>query len=488
VEREILVSADARETRVALLENGVLVEAVVERLRDRSRVGNVYQGVVNRVLPGMQSAFVDIGLERDAFLHVTDCVFPSADGDHPGHDAPPPPIETLVRERDPVLVQVVKEAIAGKGARVTSAVTLPGRYLVLVPSMRHVGVSRKIADEIERERLRQLASGLRREEDGCIVRTAAEGKSDVEIAEDMAYLTALWSSIRERAAGGRPPLLLHEEIERPLQLLRDLFGGSVSRVLVEGEAAHRRVLDFVAGIAPRATARVSRYMEPMPLMEARGVRREIERALRNKVWLKSGGSIVINQTEALVAVDVNTGKYTGRRDLEETILRINLEAVREVVRQLRLRDLGGIIVIDFIDMERSDSREALYRALEAELQKDRARTHLHALSDFGLIQITRKRARRSLERTLCQPCPACKGSGRIKTAPTVASEILMDVRRTLALAPAAEVRVRAHPDVVGQIEIEGDDFISALGNGHGFRLTLRADPDLPLEAFELETD
>ncbi len=483
MEREILVSADARETRVALLESGTVMEAAVERHADRSRVGNVYKARVNRVLPGMQSAFVDVGLERDAFLHVTD--FAPATGHLPSH-GPAQRIERLLKVGETLLVQLAKEAIAGKGARVTTGLTLPGRYLVLAPISSHVGVSRKIEDEAERERLRSLVLARQQDGEGYIVRTAAAGRSEEELAEDMAYLRGLWNGIQAKAARAAAPSLLHRDLDRPLQLLRDLFGGSVSRVVVEGEEAHRRILDFVAALAPRATDRVQRYSDHVPLFEARGVRREIERALRNKVWLKSGGSIVINQTEALVSVDVNTGKYTGRRDLEDTILKINLEAVREIVRQLRLRDLGGIIVIDFIDMETPTSREALFRTLQAELGRDRARNYLHELSDFGLVQITRRRARRSLERTLCQPCPSCRGSGRVKAPATVASEILMDLRCALADGEVRELRVRAHPQVVDQIQEEGDTFTGALQARVELRLQVSADPSLPLEGFEIE--
>jgi ribonuclease G len=347
-------------------------------------------------------------------------------------------------------------------------------------------VSRKIEDEAERERLRELVEARQEAGEGYIVRTAAAGRGEPELGEVVAYLRGLWRDIQARAARAAAPALLHRDLDRPLQLLRDLFGGSVTRVLVEGEEAHLRILDFVAAMAPRATDRVQRYTDHLPLFEARGVRREIERALRNKVWLKSGGSIVINQTEALVSVDVNTGKYTGRRDREDTILKINLEAVREIVRQLRLRDLGGIIVIDFIDMESPGSRESLFSTLQAELQKDRARNFLHQLSDFGLIQITRRRARRSLERTLCQPCDSCRGSGRVKAPATVASDILMDLRCALAEGGVRELHVRAHPQVVGHIEDEGEMFTRALQAHDGLLVQVSADASLPLESFAIE--
>lgn len=501
MEREILVSADARETRVALLEEGVVVEAAIDRHADRSHVGNVYKARVSRVLPGMQSAFLDVGLERDAFLHVTD--FAPGDGSgwmgrrrdaaigldsiSTGEAPVSPPIEELIREGDTLLVQVVKEAIVGKGSRVTSAVALPGRYLVLLPLSRHIGVSRKITDAAERERLKSAMIALIGDTAGCIVRTAAEGNNEADLRADLEYLRSMWRSMCEVAAAATAPTLLHTEIERPLQLLRDLFGGSVVRVVVEGEEIHHRILDFVAAIAPRCTDRVSLYTDPEPLLAATGVQREIERALRNKVWLKSGGSIVINQTEALVSVDVNTGKYTGRRSLEETILKINLEAMKEIVRQLRLRDLGGIIVIDFIDMEAAGSRETLFRSLETELRRDRARTQLHELSDFGLVQITRKRARRSLERTLCRPCPTCRGAGRVKTATTVVSDILMKIRSTLAIASRPSIEVHAHPEVVALIEAERPSFIASLGVHRTCNVIVHADPSLSVEGYAVET-
>lgn len=482
MDREILVSSDALETRVALLEGGTVVEIAVERQSDRSRVGNIYKARVSRVLPGMQSAFVDIGLERDAFLHVTDFLF-TPESEAAGEA---PRIEDLVREGDNVLVQVVKEAIAGKGARVTRGLSLPGRYLVMVPLSDHIGVSRKVTEADERERLRSLVQEQRQGSEGFIVRTAAAGREAQALVEDMAYLMSIWQDIQQRDRETMPPALLHQDLERPLQMIRDLFGSTLKLVQVEGREAHERILNFVGAIAPRSTDKVQRYSDPLPLFEARGVRREIDRALRNKVWLPSGGSIVINQTEALVAVDVNTGKYTGRRDLEETILKINLEAVREILRQLRLRDLGGIIVIDFIDMSQEASQQALYQALEKELLRDRARNHLHPLSDFGLVQITRRRARRSLERTLCRPCPSCHGSGRLRSTATVASDILMEVRRQLADCPLPILRVRAHPHVIGHIEDSGDAFMESLASESEFRLELRPDDLLALETFVVE--
>ncbi len=481
LEREILVSSDARETCVALLEDGKVVEVAIERKTDRSRVGNIYKARVNRVLPGMQSAFVDVGLERDAFLHVTDFLF-----NHDPESGPLPRVEDLIREGDDILVQVVKEAITGKGARVTRGISLPGRYLVMVPFSNHVGVSRKVTDPDERERLRDLLLDLRPGEEGFIVRTAAAQRPREALAEDMASLSSQWQEIHARAATAVPPVLLHQDLDRPLQMVRDLFGGTVLRILVEGREVHERILDFIAAFAPRATGKLQRYTDPLPLFEARGVRREIDRALRNKVWLPSGGSIVINQTEALVAVDVNTGKYTGRNDLEETLLKINLEAVREIMRQLRLRDLGGIIVIDFIDLEQEESRRILHQAVQDELLKDRARNHLHQLSDFGLVQITRRRARRSLERTLCRPCPTCHGSGSLRSVVTVASDILMELRRQLADCPMPALRVRAHPRVVAQIEREGDAFMSSLGAHDEFHLELDVDGQLSLESFVVE--
>lgn len=488
MDREILVSDDNRETHVALLEGGIVVEAAVERHGDRSLVGNVYKSRVNRVLPGMQSAFLDLGLERDGFLHVTDFSLSDGAAQHlaGAQRSEHPPIESLIQEGGTLLVQVVKEAIAGKGARVTGALTFPGRYLVLVPGVLHVGVSRKIEDEEERERLRSLVESMQPTDAGFIVRTAAEGKKEEELQEDLNYLHAIWMQVQRQGEAGRAPALVHTELDRPLQLMRDLFGGRISKILVEGKEVHGRILDFVAAMAPRSTDKVQRYTDPVPLFQARGVRREMDRALRNKVWLKSGGSIVINQTEALVAVDVNTGRFTGKGNLEETIRKTNLEAVKEIVRQLRLRDLGGIIVIDFIDMELEESRVALYQGLEAELDRDRARTYLHALSDFGLIQITRKRSRRSLERILCEPCPTCRGSGRVKSPPTVASEILMELRSTLAEGRTLQLHVRAHPTVVEQIESEQEDFVSSLGIP-GCRVTLDGDPSFALEAYRIET-
>ncbi|HMC20757.1 MAG TPA: Rne/Rng family ribonuclease, partial [Thermoanaerobaculia bacterium] len=416
--REIVINATKHESRIAVLDEGQIVELWVERSRQRTVVGNIYKGRVTKVLPGMQSAFVDLGLERDAFLYVSDVAeefeaFDSESEDLTLDEVPARPeasISDLLREGQEIVVQVSKDTIAGKGARITSHITLPGRFLVYMPTVNHVGVSRRIENEEERLRLKQILEGIRPQgSGGFIVRTAGEQHNEEDFRADMKYLIDLWDQIRRRAEKASAPSLIHHDLDLVLRTIRDVLSPEFKSVWVDSVEQYQRIVEFLDQIQPALVSRVRLYRRDEPIFDEFGIEPEIAKALNSKVWLKSGGYIVINQTEALVAIDVNTGKYVGKKNLEETVFRTNLEAAKEIVRQIRLRDLGGIIVLDFIDMEDLGNRAALFEAFENEIKKDRSKTKILQISEFGLVEMTRKRVRQSLERSLTQPCPYCAG-------------------------------------------------------------------------------
>ncbi len=460
--REILVEGSPGETRIAVLEDDLLVELFVERVADRGVAGNVCRGRVSNVLPGMQAAFVDIGLERDAFLYVDDLVVGPAweglveaefEGALPPPQAPRPRIEDLLRPGQDLVVQITKDPVGQKGVRITAHVSLPGRLLVFLPTVAHCGVSRRIAAEGERERLRGIARDLSAavgDGGGYIIRTAGEGLEAGVFERDARELANRWRAIRQQAETRAAPALLHQESGVLEKVLRDLLQNDAGQVLVEGEPAFRQATAYVKEVQPDLLSRL-RLHEGPPLFVARRIDPQIEKALRPRVWLKSGGSIVVHQTEALVAIDVNTGKYVGSRHPEETILKTNLEAVHEIVRQIRLRDLGGIIVIDFIDMEQPESRTRVAAALEADLRRDRSRSRMLQISEFGLVEITRQRTKRSLDRILMEPCAACQGSGRVRSLETLLLDVARAVRRASGL-PGEPVIVRAHPRLAAHVE------------------------------------
>ena len=469
--RELLINALLQETRVALLENGALAEIYLERAGTPGIVGNIYRGRISNVLPGMQSAFVDIGLERDAFLCVTDVLPPHEDPVGGMEDARPalgptarrgPAVETLLRENQEILVQVLKEGIGGKGPRVTAQISLPGRCLVFLPGSPHRAVSRRIEAQEEKERLLSLVASIPGE-GGFIVRTAAQGAPEGRLEGEAARLRAVWEKLRENTTRATVPSCAHAENDLILKVLRDFLTPEIDRVLVDREDACRRCREVAEHLEPDLSHRIEHYMGTEPIFEAFGVEKDLARALRRRLWLPSGGYIVIHPTEALVAIDVNTGKYLGTTRFEETALCTNLEAVREIVRQIRLRDLGGILVIDFIDLEEEGSRKKLATALEAELKKDRAKSRVLQISDFGLVEITRQRSRRSLESFLCRPCPVCHGSGRMRSARTLRFDIQREVRKVAPLLGGAALTIRAHPEVAGEIQKDLELFRSDLG-------------------------
>jgi ribonuclease G len=456
---EILVNVAPRETRAAILESGVVQEVHIERTSRRGLVSNLYKGRVSRVLPGMQAAFVEIGLERTAFLHAADIAH-SASTDTLVQSAPAslPPVEDirrLVNCGDDILVQVIKDPIGTKGARLTTFVALPSRYLVYMPRGEGVGVSARIEDEPERTRLKTLIAELLATgpggSGGYIVRTAAQGASSESMREDMSYLAKLWEHVRTRVAEVPPGSVVHEDLPLALRVLRDELARGVSRVLVDSVREYERMREFAADFMPQGAPAIELYAGPRPIFDLNGIEEEIAKALDRKVPLKSGGHLVIDQTEAMTTIDVNTGAYVGHRNLEETIFRTNLEAAVSIARQLRLRNLGGIIIIDFIDMSDEPHRRAVLAALERALAGDRAQTHIVSLSPLGLVEMTRKRTRDSLEHLLCGPCPSCEGRGFIRTPETVCNEIFREIVRQSRQFASRELLILAHQDVVDRL-------------------------------------
>jgi ribonuclease G len=457
VSTEILVNVAPRETRAAILENGVVQEIHVERTSRRGLVSNLYKGRVSRVLPGMQAAFVEIGLERTAFLHAADIA--QADSDDTVARAvatglpPPEDIRRLLNPGDDILVQVIKDPIGTKGARLTTFIALPSRYLVYLPRGLGIGVSSRIEDEAERARLKGALAALAGAEvaGGYIVRTAAQGVGLESLSEDMAYLARLWEHVRARAAQAQPGSVVHEDLPLSLRVLRDELARGVSRVLVDSAREQAAMLEFAAAFVPGAAPMIELYPGPRPLFDLNGVEEEVNRALDRKVPLKSGGHLVFDQTESMTTIDVNTGAYVGHRNLEETIFRTNLEAAVTIARQLRLRNLGGIIIIDFIDMRDEPHRRAVLAALERALSGDRAQTHIVSLSPLGLVEMTRKRTRESLEHLLCEPCPTCEGRGFVRTPETVCNEIFREIVRQSRQFATRELLILAHQDVVDRL-------------------------------------
>jgi len=519
--KEMIVSSNGHETMVAILEDDLVAEIFVERERQRSVVGNVYKGRVSKVLPGMQSSFIDLGLERDGFLYVDDVINPEefdklddeddAKGDAGGRprgeagagaasgrtdsrgdrDRPKAKIEDLLREGQEIIVQVVKEPLGTKGARLTSHVTMPGRFLVFMPTVDHIGVSRKIESREERGRLRGIVREFRDEtgfSGGVIIRTAASGRPKDDILSDLVAFHKIWKEIRQRTESSRAPAVLYQEQSIVSRLLRDLLTEDYQAIRIDNATEHQRVLELVERIMPSLAPKVKLYAKPFPIFDEYGIQGEIDKALKSKVWLKSGGSIVINQTEALVAIDVNTGRYVGKKTagrLEDTIVKTNLEAVKEIVRQIRLRDLGGIIVLDLIDMEDKKNRQKVLQAVELELKKDRSPSKALQVSDFGLVIITRKRVKQSLERVLTEPCPYCSGSGVIKSSSTICYEILNEVKKVSPDLNGHRLLLRVNPDIARALKEEEQAVLTDLKQSIGKDVSIKPDVHLHHEQFDV---
>jgi ribonuclease G len=458
---EILINANSHEARAAVVENGVLQEVYLERSSRRGLISNIYKGRVSRVLPGMQAAFIEIGMERTAFLHASD-IFDAHHADT-GIEAPRTDnIRALVAEGDEILVQVVKDPLGTKGARLTTYITLPSRFLVYMPQGRGVGVSARIEHEAERERLRTaVLDGLESQESaGYIVRTAAEDAPAEALRADMIYLRKLWEFVRQKGLRTPAGNLVHADLPLHLKVLRDMLRPDVDRVLIDQPSAHREMREFATSFVPEMLGRIELYAEKRPIFELHHVEEEIQKALDRKAPLKSGGHLIIDQTESMTTIDVNTGAFVGHRNLEETIFRTNLEAAVAIARQLRLRNLGGIIIIDFIDMEEPEHRRQTLQALEKALGEDHVKTNISSVSPLGLVEMTRKRTRESLEHMLCQPCPTCEGRGFVKTAETVCYEVFREIVRQARQFECHQLMVLAHQDVIERLL---DEESSALG-------------------------
>jgi ribonuclease G len=504
---DIVINATSRETRVALLERAVMTELFIERPQERGIVGNIYKGSVTRILPGIQAAFVDIGLKKAGFLYVSDVL-----GNQPRfeHDVPalssdifPLPasallssalplstpqmrIEELLEEGQEILVQVAKEPLGTKGCRLTSHITLPGRYLVLIPGVAHIGISRRIVSEEEKLRLRQLVHTLLPPSMGCIMRTLSAGASVAALQADMQFLQALWQDIQRKATPALVPQLVHQELDLPLRTLRDLLSDNVERCLIDDPATYTRAETFVQTYFPHLVSKIMLYQGAGSLFESLDIERQCEQALHSKVRLKSGGYIAIDHTEALVAIDVNTGQYTNNHDPDETILITNLEAVEEVTRQLRLRNLGGLVIIDFIDMEHPDHQTKVMQRLEECLQHDRARTKVLHISEFGLVEMTRQRVRASLSHLLQEPCPCCGGAGVVETTATVCAKIFREIQRVTRIVPhTGAVTIHVHPAVAVRLHNEEKAYVSELEEHLRIHLTVKANDGLRRGQFNI---
>lgn len=493
---EILINVTPQETRVALVENGALAEVSIERSGRRGLVGNIYQGSVVRVLPGMEAAFVDIGQDRTAFLHVSDIagVQPResavAEAGTQGADSEPtdaayPSIRELLREGQTLIVQVIKEPMGSKGARLTTHLTIPSRYLVFMPNDPSVGISGKIEDETERARLRAIVADRTGSQQGWILRTAAESAPTEALQADMQLLEKLWAAVRERAREAETGTVVHEDLHLVLRTLRDMGGGRVERIRVDSGAAYERMRKFAREFLPEALDRLEHYTGERTLFELYGIEDELQRALDRKVPLKSGGYLVFDQTEAMTTIDVNTGAFVGHRNLEETIYKTNMEAAQAIARQLRLRNLGGIIIIDFIDMAESDHRRKVLAALESALASDPARSQVCAVSPLGLVEMTRKRTRESLEHVLCQACPTCRGRGYIKSPETVCYEIFREILREARRFDASQLMVMASQEVIDCLLDEEADSLADLETFIGIPTRLQAETLYAPEQFDV---
>ena len=531
MKRELAINASQLEVRVALLEDNVLTEFYVERDEHRALAGNVYKGKVMRVLPGMQAAFVDIGLDKAGFLHVSDFLdevsafgavaeemaegevetepvseTPNQDeaaaqgeaGPASNGEAPPQgrgrrrrparrrlPIEQQLKRNQEIIVQIAKEPIGTKGARLTSFVSLPGRHLVYMPTTTHLGVSRRIESAQERARLRAAVNEIRPSEGGFIIRTACEGVSKKEIQQDIGFLTKLWESIVKKSESSPPASLLYNDLDLALRVIRDMFSSDIDHLRCDDRATHERILNAVQEYMPRLRSRVLLYEGDEPIFDHFHIEPQIERALDRKVWLKSGGYLVFDQAEALTAIDVNTGRFVGKRSQEETILKTNLEAVGEVVNQLRLRNIGGIIIVDFIDMEKETNRKRVSEAFAQALKRDRARTSMLKISELGLVQMTRKRTRESLEQLLTEQCPRCDGRRVVKSIPTLAGEMLRAIRREVGHRHGVDMLVvKLNPQIAGYLYDHAAEGLEEIERQFAVRIVLQSNEGLEPGAFE----
>lgn len=502
---ELVINARPHETRVALVENGVVVELYVNRGSEQELMGNIYLGRVVRVLPGMQAAFVDIGTDKPAFLYVTD-VYNDArhweqvmvqEGEEENNEKGERPvrmrdlknfdinIEGLLQEGQEIMVQVSKEPIGTKGARLTSYITLAGRHLVFMPTVDHIGISRKIDDEKERMRLREIIQELRQPGEGFIVRTVSERAPKEKLKSEMEFLDRLWNTIQRRREAASAPSLVHKELSITLRAVRDLFTKEIDRLVIDSREEYQSVMEFIENFVPALRYSVELYEGREPLFDSYGIEMELSRALEKKIWLKSGGYVVIESTEALATIDVNTGSYVGKRNLEETIVKTNLEAVKEIAYQIRLRNIGGLIVIDFIDMERESDRERVFMALREALEKDRAQTTVLKMSELGLIEMSRKRTRENINLLLTEPCFYCEGRGRLKSPTTVCYDIFRDLERETASGDGGKVYLLVNPEIERVLKEDERDSVVELEKKINRRIIIIGKEDFHLEQYEI---
>jgi ribonuclease G len=512
--RKLVVSAEGSETRVALLEGSDLAEYFLERKRDAGMAGNIYRGRVARVLPGMQAAFVDLGpgVERKAYLHVAEILgagdekrlfdgYDESDDDEESGSgkkksgktrrtqrkvASRRKIEDLVKEGQEILVQIVKESVGEKGARITGYLSLPGRHCVFMPTLDRVGVSHRIGSEKERRRLRRLVDEARPEGAGFIIRTAAEGANEQEIKDDVDYLIRLWEEIGRREKGSKKPGLLYQDLDLNLRMVRDMLRGDVTEMMIDDEEQYARAKRFTEAFMPTYTERVKQYEGRTPIFDSYGIESQLRASLSRRVPLKSGGSLVIDQGEALTAIDVNTGSYIGKKDLESTITANNLEACQAVARQLRLRNLGGIIVIDFVDMDKSSNRQLVWEKFNEELAKDTTRSNVTKISELGLVEMTRKRTRESLHQLLTEPCPTCEGRGVVKSTTTVAYEVMREVRRVGSSVEAERINVECSPAVANWLDKHERDYLDHLEKRFHKLVEIKGTRGLPPDQYKVE--
>ena len=504
----LVINADGPETRVALVENGLLAELYIERKQERGIAGNIYKGRVERVLPGMQAAFVNIGLEKSSYLHVSDVrgtpddlrrLVSAGEGQGRGraqedddeNEPSGPPggarIEDLLREGQEIVVQVTKEPISTKGARATRYISLPGRHLVFMPTVEHVGISRRISSDKERRRLRDIIDQMRPPGTGFIVRTVAENVPEKDLRADMDFLIKLWNEIVRRTQNSRCPALIYNDLDLLLRTVRDMFTPEVGKLIIDSRAEYDRIKKFIAAFMPDFSGQIDLYDGAEPIFDGYGIEIEIDRALERKVWLQSGGYLIVDEMEALTAIDVNTGRFVGKKNLEDTITQTNLEACREVAEQLRIRSLGGMIVVDFIDMDRASNRDRVTRAFNDHLRRDRSKAVVTRISELGLVEMTRKRTRESLLHALTEPCEHCEGKGYTKSRRTVAYELLRELRRQGNLIEGDTVLVEVHPDVAQVLATTDHAYLEEIEKRLQKRIIVKARGTFSLEDFELRS-
>lgn len=506
---EIIINSNPRETRVALTENNQLVELFIEHKSNKGIVGNIYKGTVTKVLPGMQVAFVDIGLEKAGFLYVGDIdvldmldleesegngIPISLEQEKESEDKPQRnfnhgiPIQDLLKEGQEIMAQVAKNPLGTKGARITTYISLPGRYVVYMPTVNHINVSRRIEDEAEKERLKTLMAEIGRPGEGYIVRTAGQGCEKEDFESDLSFLHRLWDKLEKSSNGMEVGRLFYEDLNLISRSIRDLFTHDVKRLVIDSLEDYQKCVEFCSNYLPHLVEKIEYHDDPRPIFDHNGIEIEINRALDRKVWLKSGGFIIIDQTEALVAIDVNTGKFVGHTDPEETILKTNLEAVKEVVYQLRLRNIGGIIIVDFIDMAKEESKEIVWNALTLALKGDRSRTRILKISELGLAEMTRKRVRESLAQTLCDPCFYCGGKGTLKSPTTICYEIIREIQKLASQnLNHKAIHVEVHPSTYDLMYQEESSFIEETEEKHKIEIIFQSNPKMHQEKYKITT-